>query len=76
MNDKPQKSKLQELLDLIYKLLARQALERVYNSLMKEFSHDDRFKITQPPFLTPLSKINDADIVLHFEIDYLRVYGS
>ena len=36
----------------IYKLIASLALERVFNSLIKEYGKDDRLKITKPLFLT------------------------
>jgi hypothetical protein len=57
------------LFELIYRLIARLALERVYNSLLKQYGKDDRFKITKPLFLTQ----SDAEnISLHFAI----IYGS
>ena len=56
-----------KLMSQIYKLLARLALERIFNSLVQEYSNDDRFKITKPLFLT----VKDTKLIeLHFEIIY------
>jgi len=56
-----------KLMSQIYKLLARLALERIFNSLVQEYGNDDRFKITKPLFLT----VKDTKLIeLHFEIIY------